>query len=277
MTPRVFPMTLAASLAWLLALLLAFPVLAEEEEKQALAGNLLDSLHQFRLQNFLALNAYYSYSVTPDRERIQEINNAMSRSRRLLERARKQVGDSLSGSSMDELASAFRDFQKQMDTNVADIRESGYPDLRLLSNMAEQAQTLSLLSEKIYQQVASQGRTPTREEVQLAREASITMALMVTRYSARTSSSVSQVFQGADSDRSIDELALRFDELLRQLDLRMNNDGSQDLLARVNSQWEFIRNSYIHYDERNVSFVINRYSLQIIDTMEDLVNRLNNT
>lgn len=261
----------------LMALFMALPVSAQEEKEQAVAGNLLDAIHQFRLQNFLALNAYYNYSVTPDNDRVSDIENSMSSSRRLLQRAEEQVGESLSGSEMEELKTAFNDFREQMDTNVEDIKKSGYPDLRLLSDMAEQAQRLSLLSENLYQQVAANDATPTEEEVEMAREASMTMALMVTRYSARSSSSVSQIFQGAESAQSIDELAQRFESLLEDLEMRMSNDDARDLLGTIKSKWAFIRNSYINYDEQNVSFVINRYSLQIIDTMESLVNRLKKT
>lgn len=261
-------------MALLMALSVALPVAAQEEKQQAEAGNLLDAIHQFRLQNFLALNAYYNYSVTPDNDRVSDIENSMSSSKRLLQRAEEQIGESLSGSEMGELKTAFNAFRKQMDTNVEDIKTSGYPDLRLLSDMAEQAQRLSLLSENLYQQVAANDATPTEEEVEMAREASVTMALMVTRYSARSSSSVSQIFQGAESAQSIDELAQRFDSLLEDLEMRMSSDDSRDLLGNIKSKWAFIRNSYINYDEQNVSFVINRYSLQIIDSMESLVNHL---
>lgn len=265
--------------AQLLILLVAFIVtgpaaIAQERQQQDMAGDLLDSLHQFRLQNFIALNAYYNYSVTPDRERVSDIEQAMSRSSNMLEIAQENAGESLTGEEVDKLTDAFAAFEQQMSTNVADIQASGFPDLRLLSDMAEQAQTLSLLSEDLYQQVAGQNLTPTETQVEMVREASVTMALMVTRYSARSSSSVAQIFQGADTDASIDELAKRFDELMIKMDQGLSDQSMQRLLSDAGSRWGFIRNSYINYDERNVSFVINRYSLQIMSSLEDLIEQL---
>jgi len=245
-----------------------------QDQEEAMAGDLLDSIHQFRLQNFIALNAYYNYSATPDNQLVADINRAMSRSSTLMTDIENQAGDTLSGSSLEDLQAAFADFENQMNTNVSDIQESGFPDLRLLSEMAEQAQTLSILSENIYEEVAGQDVTPTVSDIELAREASITMALMVTRYSARSSSTMAQVFQGAVDDTSIDELARQFDDIMNQLRSRLSQDQMARLLSDANSKWEFIRNSYINYDERNVSFVINRYSLNIVDSLEGVIDQL---
>ncbi len=185
------------------------------------------------------------------------------------------AGESLTGSELEDLRTAYADFESQMDTNIEDVRGSGYPDLRLLSNMANQAQNLSALSGKLYDQVAGQETTPTATNLELAREASITMALMVTRYSARSSSSVSQVFQGADAEKSLDELARDFESNLEKLRNRTaGQDAIAGMLSDANSKWRFIRGSYIEYDEENVAFVINRYSTSIIETLENTIERL---
>ncbi|TVP52129.1 MAG: hypothetical protein EA349_16335 [Halomonadaceae bacterium] len=270
----LYPRHFTQLLILVLALTVTAPLAMAQQQQDSMAGELLDTLHQFRLQNFIALNAYYNYSVTPDRDRVSDIEQAMNQSGRLLTKAQDKAGDSVSGNEMNDLSEAFVAFERQMSNNVEDIKTSGFPDLRLLSDMAEQAQTLSLLSEDIYQQVASQDLTPTESKVELLREASITMALMVTRYSARSSSSVAQIFQGADTDMSIDELAARFDDLLAQLARDLTDQSQQALLSDAGSKWGFIRNSYINYDERNVSFVINRYSLQIMTSLENLIDRL---
>lgn len=244
-------------------------------DAEAMAEQLLDRIHRFRLRNFMALNDYYNYSMDPEEELVSEINSNMERSDALLGEIGELAGESLTGNELEELRSAYASFEDQMDTNIEDVRGSGYPDLRLLSDMANQAQNLSVLSEEIYDQVAGQEATPTVTDLELAREASITMALMVTRYSARSSSSVSQVFQGADSEQSLDELARNFEDSLEELRSRVGDNQQIDkTLSDVNSKWRFIRGSYIEYDEQNVAFVINRYSTSIIDSLEQTIERL---
>ena len=266
----------------LLALTLLNPAAAQEDsnaqaqsETESMAQNLLDAIHRFRLRNFMALNHYYNYTTDPDEALVSEINDDMNASGDLLSRIEEQAGESLTGTELSDLQDAYQSFSDQMDTNIEDMRSSGYPDLRLLSDMANQAQNLSVLSEKLYDRVAGQDQTPTQQQVELAREASMTMALMVTRYSARSSSSVAQVFQGADTEQSLDELAKQFENNLEQLRQQADNDSQLDtLLSDINSKWQFIRESYINYDEENVSFVINRYSTGIVETLEESIERL---
>ncbi len=274
---------LTGLLAALVLSLGALPSMAQDQqnnaeasnEAEAMAEQLLDRIHRFRLRNFMALNDYYNYSMDPEEELVTDINDNMDRSANLLEDIGELAGESLTGSELDDLRTAYADFESQMDTNIEDVRGSGYPDLRLLSNMANQAQNLSALSGKLYDQVAGQETTPTATNLELAREASITMALMVTRYSARSSSSVSQVFQGADAEKSLDELARDFESNLEKLRNRTaGQDAIAGMLSDANSKWRFIRGSYIEYDEENVAFVINRYSTSIIETLENTIERL---
>ena len=282
MTHLNFRNTLGICAALLLALVLLNPAMAQEgsnaqpqNETQSMAQNLLGAIHRFRLRNFMALNHYYNYTTDPDEALVSEINNDMDASADLLSRIEDQAGESLTGTELSDLQEAYQNFSDQMDTNIEDVRSSGYPDLRLLSDMANQAQNLSVLSEKLYDRVAGQEQTPTQEQVELAREASITMALMVTRYSARSSSSVAQVFQGADTEKSLDELAKQFADNLDKLRSQADSDTQLDsMLSDVNSKWQFIRESYINYDEENVSFVINRYSTGIVETLEESIERL---
>jgi|AntDeeMinimDraft_4_1070355.scaffolds.fasta_scaffold00061_16 23S rRNA U2552 (ribose-2'-O)-methylase RlmE/FtsJ len=268
--------------ALLFALALLNPAVAQEDtsaqpdnETESMAQGLLDTIHRFRLRNFMALNHYYNYTTDPDEALASQINDEMDASQDLISRIQELAGESLTGTELDDLSQAYQNFSDQMDTNIEDMRSSGYPDLRLLSDMANQAQNLSVLSGKLYNRVAEQDQTPTAEKVELAREASVTMALMVTRYSARSSSSVAQVFQGADTEKSLDELARQFENNLEQLRKDANSDNQLDsMLSDVNSKWQFIRDSYINYDEENVSFVIDRYSTGIIETLEESIERL---
>lgn len=45
-------------------------------------------------------------------------------------------------------------------------------------------------------------------------------------------------------------------------------------LNDLNSKWEFIRNSYINYNDNNVAFVIDRYSKGILRSLETTIGLL---
>ena len=161
-----------------------------------------------------------------------------------------------------------------MNTNINDVRKRGYPDLQLVSEMANGADSLSQISEKVYEDVKTKEAVVTDANVEKARKASLIIAKMLTKYSARSSSSVAQVFQGADTDTPIDAQAKTFDTLLSELQGAMTSPQQKSLYDDISAKWTFIKNSYINYNENNVSFVINRYSLGIVDGLENLIASL---
>jgi hypothetical protein len=100
------------------------------------------------------------------------------------------------------------------------------------------------------------------------------MAQMMAKYSARTNSQVAQTFQGSSSDVPLDEQARLFDTLLADV---KKGDASGELkstLDNLSSKWQFIRSSYINFNDNNVAFVIDRYSKGILDGLETAIGLL---
>ncbi|MFE8069643.1 hypothetical protein QQM79_01160 [Marinobacteraceae bacterium S3BR75-40.1] len=230
---------------------------------------LLDALHRFRLENFLALNAYYNYSANRDQQTMKQIVESMNGAHSLLKSFTEKVGDSLTADQLKELTSMFQDFAKLMNTNIQDVRKRGYPDLRLVSEMANQARLLSDKSREVYITLTEKESIPTDPTLEKARKASLTMALMLTKYSARSNSSSSQTFQGADTETPLDQLAGEFDGLMKELLQEVGNADAEKSLRDAKSKWNFIQKSYVNYNENNVYFLINRYSLGIIEQLEN--------
>jgi len=91
----------------------------------------------------------------------------------------------------------------------------------------------------------------------------------MTKYSARTTSTVSQVYSGGDAEITIDALATQFDALMGKLTtLTKDNTKAVDLLDSAKTKWEFIKKSYINYNENRVNFIVNLYSKKIISDIE---------
>lgn len=263
------PKKAASYLLSLVALLFFSPVVLSAQ-----LNPLLESLHKFRVENFLALNAYYNYSANGDKKTLDDVSTAVTKSHNLMKKIKERASKLISDKHMTQLSSDFDKFTHLMATNITDIRKRGYPDLQVVSQMANGANKLSKLSSDLYDDVKTKDNVVTNDNVEMARRASLILAKMMTQYTARSSSSVSQDFQGSNQDKPLNQQAEEFNKLLKELEGAMNSKTLQDQYDDIMTKWEFIRNSYIHYNQNNVVFVINRYSQGIISELEDIVDEL---
>lgn len=259
LNPRAVPFALLA----LLLLLSCFRPLAAQEVNQ-----LLDAVHKFRLQNYMAINAFYNYSATRDPNLMTEIVESVNQANGLMQTISEGREGALEDQLYQNLAARFQEFKELMNTNVTDVKKNGYADLRIVSELASKTQELNDTASEAYRSVAENTGTTTVRSVELAREATLMLARMMSQYSAFSSSNVAQIFQGAtDAGGPIDEQARNLDKVMKELEGIGAAGEAKDALSKAHSTWGFIRDSYINYNERNVSFVINRYSKTIIDSL----------
>ena len=231
----------------------------------------LSDLHQFRLHNFLALNAFYRYSDSRDRMLQQDINSSINNATGAMSAVRNSDIGLLSSEDISTLNQEFDKFRTLMQQNIQDVRTMGYPDLRLLSEMAEQAHELNQMSTELYEMAREKSNLNVDDRVESIRAASVLIAQMLSNYTARSTSSVQQTFQGATTGIPLNELAMRFDTLFTRINAAGTEEEMRALLQDANSKWSFIRNSYINFNENNVVFVIDRYSKGIIDSLERMI------
>lgn len=260
-----------AQLAALALTLAALPGLAWAEGADAV----LTGLHKLRIENYLALNAFYNYVTSGDRMSVDDINTALQTSSSQLNDIRSNAGTLLNEDTQKNLSSTYETFSKLMKTNISDVTKQGYPELQLVSEMANAARDLVKMSEDIHDAVES-GNTSAKksETLSATRDASLTLAMMLANYSARSNLAASQTVQGSDSEEPLDVLAARFEKALATLEQAGLTGEQAKHLKEVQSKWAFIRGSYINFNENNVVFVINRYSLIIIEHLEALLDEL---
>ena len=255
-----------SSLVFAVAMMVLGSSLAHAEKPE-----FLSDLHEFRLHNFLALNAYYRYSDSRDRALQQDINTSINNASRAMSAVRNSDTNLLAGDDISRLNQEFDKFRALMQQNIEDVRTMGYPDLRLLSEMAEQAHELNQISTELYDIAREKSDLDIDDRVESIRAASVLIAQMLSNYTARSTSSVQQTFQGATTGVPLDELARRFDALIARIGAEGTEEDMRDLLHDADSKWSFIRNSYINFNENNVVFVIDRYSKGIIDSLERMI------
>ncbi|MGO1461653.1 MAG: hypothetical protein ACTHYN_06735 [Marinobacter sp.] len=231
------------------------------------ADNVLSQLHTFRVSNYTSLDAYYRYIGGGSTDTLNEIVSGINSANDSMNFLAASDSGALTNQQIEELNGEFDKFKSLMRDNINEVRNTGYPDLRLASDMANQALTMNGLATEFYQvaQENSQAKTSTR--VEAARMGAVKIAQMRAKYSVRTNSSVSQTFQGSSTETSLDEQAKEFDQLLNTFSNGKSDGELKALLNDISSKWQFIRGSYINYNEDNVGFVIDRYSKRILENL----------
>lgn len=249
-------------------------VIASFTAKADEASNFLSNLHNFRVSNFVALDAYYRFSADGNTDALNEIVAAINEANTSMNTVSESTAEVLSVADIEGLNEDFDKFKDLMRLNINDVRKNGYPDLRLVGDMAEQAAALNDLATELYARSLESSQITTNSRVEAARSAAVTMAQMMAKYSVRSNMSVSQTFQGNATDEPLDVKAKQFESLLTEVSKGPKSGALKTALDDINSKWLFIRNSYINYNENNVSFVIDRYSKGILETLSDTISLL---
>lgn len=258
----------------LVALILIMAGSVANTRAQETPDTFLSNLHTFRISNYLALDAYYRFSGSGDPEVLSEIMAGINAANDSMNRLTRSTEGVLSDAQLEALSREFGKFKTLMRDNINDIRTLGYPDLRLVSDMANQALTMNNMATELYTEAQESTRTRTNPRLEAARMAAVKLAQMMAKYAVRSNSSVVQVFQGSDSGVPLDEQAAEFEALLGKVTQGPAKGELRALLEDVRSKWQFIRGSYINYNENNVSFVIDRYSKGILRSLDRVIGLL---
>jgi len=258
--------SMAASL--FLFLLTSMNVKAQESD------DFLAQLHNFRVSNYVALDAYYRFIGSGSTNTLNEIVAGINSANDAMNLVTSNTGGGLSNEQLEELNSQFDKFKNLMRDNINDVRTTGYPDLRLVSDMANQALEMNSKASELYQIAQETSKTQTSPRVEAARMGAVVIAQMMAKYSVRTNSSVAQIFQGSALETSLDDQAKEFDMLLETMSTGESKEELSELLSDVNAKWQFIRGSYINYNENNVGFVIDRYSKRILESLSSVISLL---
>jgi hypothetical protein len=258
----------------LIAAFILLALTALSAKAQETGAEFLSDLHDFRVNNYLALDAFYSFSATGDTDTLNRIVVGINNSNDAMNSVVASTSGVLSEQQIEELNQAFDQFKNLMRGNINEVRDRGYPDLRLMADLANQALSMNNLATELYSVAQESSGIKANTRIESARSAAVVMAQMMARYAARTHSSVAQTFQGASSEVPLDEQAKAFDQLLSSLRAGSTNGELKTALDDVASKWQFIRSSYINYNENNVGFVIDRYSKGIIEGLTNAIDLL---
>lgn len=240
------------------------------------AATLLKGLHQAQIQSYFAINAFYNFSANDgDKALLGDVNEAINEVNAILNTLESFDATEELKNELSAAAQNWQKYKSILNTNINDILDQGYADLRLIADLAKQNQEFTNLLAATYAKIETDSGYSPEKLAAESRKSAIVMALMMTKYSARTTSNVSQIFQGGETEKTIDVLAADFDQQLKSM-LKLASAEQKESINSVLTKWEFIKNSYINYNEKNVNYVVNLYSKRIIDslgTTSDLENK----
>lgn len=267
MIPR--PTALLRPLTLVLALTSTHTALALSKED---ATALTNSLTHVQAASYQAVNAYFQFSINPgDKELQLKIEEKSRQLEETIAALPETPGASEIDGEIQTLQAMWEEYNRLLDTNVQDLLEQGYPDLRLVTELNESNLTLVNGAQiAIEGALESSGLTLPAPLIKI-RDARNLLLAMMTRYSARSASTVSQVFQGSASEIPLDEQAQLFDGLLKDLNQAFGgNPEAARALDNIGSKWRFIRPSIANYNENNVPFVVDLYSSKIVEQLDVL-------
>jgi len=238
------------------------------------ADDFLAQLHTFRVSNYISLDAYYRFIGSGTTNTLNEIVAGINTANDSMNLLVKSTSGVLTTEQVEALNGEFDKFKALMRDNINDVRTTGYPDLRLVSDMANQALIMNDTATELYQIAQENSETETSPRVEAARMGAVKIAQMMAKYSVRTNSSVAQTFQGSSTETPLDEQAKEFEQLLDIVVKGKSEAELKALLGDIASKWQFIRGSYINYNENNVGFVIDRYSKRILESLTTTIGLL---
>lgn len=262
----VASVTLASALATPSAM-----AIEADEAKQA-----LESIYHATINSYYSVNGFYNFSANQgDQQHLSVINDSVAEISEIMASLEGTLDAGATSDSFKSTMDGWTNYQDVLNQNIEEVKDTGYPDLRLAGDMATTNIDFNSALDGLYKNVINSNEFKPNNPTNISRDAATTIALMMTKYSARTTSTVSQVYTGGDTEITIDSLAREFDEQIAQLaKLAEGNETASDLVDSAKTKWEFIRASYINYNENRVNFIVNLYSKKIINDIESAAANL---
>jgi len=251
-----------------LALNVSTAIFAEESD----TFSPLEQVFQAQVNSYYSVNGFYNFSANQGAQKdLSTINESIENLNSLIKSVESGIDEDAEVTAYGEVTDAWKTYQDVLKQNIEEVEKTGYPDLRLAGDMAVGNIRLNKSLASLYDTLLVTNKEKPEKIKELSRKTATNLALMMTKYSARTTSTVSQVYADGDSDTevTIDSLASEFSaQLIELTSLVKDNEKALKLLDSAQTKWDFIKSSYINYNENRVNFIVNLYSKKIISDID---------
>ncbi len=236
--------------------------------------SIIDDAFNAQINSYYSINGFYNFSANQGAQKdLTDINDAADKLKALISNLATATKETASEESFKNVEAKWKNYSKLLTQNIKEVKRSGYPDLRIAGEMAIANIALNNALTELHQSLLANEKNKPSKFANLSREAAVNMALMMTKYSARSTSTVSQVYADGTTEVTIDALANQFDsQLINLMELAKENPKMFKLLDNAHTAWDFIKLSYINYNENRVNFIVNLYSKQIIGNITEAIS-----
>ncbi len=237
------------------------------EKDDALAA--MEKVYDATINSFYSINGFYNFSANQaDKEQQEKVEFSIGTVEDLMIDIAGLLGDTTLEAQVEGAREAWLQYESSLKENIEVVEDTGYTDLRLVGDLATLNIALNDSLSLLYDSIASENGIGKDTHVWKLHKTGKTLALMMTKYSARSTSTVSQVYAREDTDVTLDTLATDFNKSLDELIAVEASADAAKLLDSAKTKWEFIEPSIINYNENRVNFIVNLYSRKIIEDLQ---------
>ncbi|ASP40103.1 hypothetical protein CHH28_16110 [Bacterioplanes sanyensis] len=231
---------------------------------------LMLDLQHMRLASTNAVTNFYMFSgLDADGKYDRRITRSMQRFNDALTSAEQLSPANGIRQEVEAIDAKWQEFSQLMEENRSDMRNRGYPNVRLVDEMGKLNVALVELASKAYVALRQRSNIEPSQLVQKSRDLALLMEEITSQYSARGTSNLGQVFMGYQG-RSLENMAEQFQTELEELDAMINTDKARQIMADIAAKWQFMERSVRNYNENTVPFLVVSYNDRIVEHFEEL-------
>ncbi|GAA6133273.1 hypothetical protein NBRC116188_00620 [Oceaniserpentilla sp. 4NH20-0058] len=224
----------------------------------------LKDIYDMRVLTFAILSDYYMFSgLEGDSRYNREIESNIKQ----FEHKLSQITDATSPTAkLSSLANAITEWQKYkdlLDINRADFLTQGYANARLVSDLSDNAISLSDSLNIVYKVLIDENKIQLNDFTKYTREMGLIIQTVTAEYAARSTSSLGQVNVININEGGMDNQGKVFSDLLAKLKDGASERRIYKLVDQVGVKWEFIAKSIANYNKNAVPFIVSSYGDRI--------------
>ncbi len=233
-----------------------------EAETQTHSEPLATNLHAFVTQSYYVMNHTHRYQQNiGDIGTRTKIDDALATAKQAMQTSLSQGAEPPVEGKLTQISGLWGTYQQKLDVTLDDMDSRGYPDSRLMAELSQIQYDMAMVAQSVYLEDNS-----SLEFVRKSRQLSDDVAYMMTTYTERSGGLTTA--KATLSDMSLDQYASLVDERFDQLQHMAANQALKKPIQSALTKWQFIRKSFVNYNENNVNFITNLYSQKIIEHLQ---------
>jgi len=238
------------------------------------ASTLSDELSVFKLSTSVKTLLLKYYHVQADEGNPQLVEEVL-RHRDEVSREKSLLLQDVSAEFPERSArieTHWNEFNTLLDQNIAEIRESNYPELQVVTLMRKAQRAMLHELELLSDTILAENELTLSELTLWQRQQKNLLIEVVERYIERAASSMGAPLTVDSVDISV--LCQQFDRGVADLKSRVSSDEAHRQLSKIRSQWLFIETAATDTDARLVPFLVMRYTDGILGRIDAIAHHI---